>query len=84
LGVGSVTKDNTKGQFFIRDRNKINNILFPIFDKYPLLTSKMFNYNKFKEAYFILEAINLTKEEKDKKLFELKSKMLPDSYISYG
>jgi hypothetical protein len=82
LGVGSVTKDNTKAQFFIRDRKNLKNIIFPIFDKYSLLTSKMFNYYKFKQAYFILENTNLTKEEKDKKLYGLKNKNLPQNYVS--
>lgn len=82
LGIGSVTKDNTKGQFFIRDRKKLNEIIFPIFDKYPLLTSKMFNYNKFKQAYCILEDVNLTKDEKYKKLFDLKNKAIPNNFIS--
>jgi hypothetical protein len=82
LGVGSVTKDSTKAQFFIRDRKKLNEIIFPIFDKYPLLTSKMFNYDKFKQAYSVLEDVNLTKEEKDIKLFELKDRAIPENYIS--
>lgn len=37
LGVGSVTKDNTKGQFFIRDRKHIETNILSIFDKYPVL-----------------------------------------------
>lgn len=82
LGVGSITKDNTKAQFFIRDRKKLNQIIFPIFDKYPLLTSKMFNYDRFKQAYYILENHNLTKDEKDKKLFILKDKIIPQNYIA--
>lgn len=84
LGIGSVTKDGTKAQFFIRDRKKLNNIIFPIFDEYPLLTSKMFNYNKFKQAYFILENSNLTKEEKYENLFKLKNQVIPNNYISSG
>jgi len=77
-----VTKDNTKGQFFIRDRKKLNEIIFPIFDKYPLLTSKMFNYDKFKQAYFILEDNTLTRSEKEEKLFILKNKIVSENYIS--
>ena len=46
LGVGSVNKDNLKGQFVIRDRKKLADFIFPIFDKYPLLTSKLFDYIK--------------------------------------
>lgn len=82
LGVGSVTKDNTKGQFFIRDRKKLESVIFPIFDKYPLLTSKMFNYKKFKKAHSILEDNTLTKDEKDKALFQLRDEELPKDYIS--
>jgi len=82
LKVGSVTKDGTKGLFFIRDRKMLNGIIFPIFDKYPLLTSKMFNYKKFKEAYVILDNNSLSKDEKDKKLFILKDEQVPINYIS--
>ena len=53
LGVGSVTKDGTKGQFFIRDRKQLDKIIFSIFDKYTVLTSKQFNYLRFKQAFFI-------------------------------
>ena len=61
LGVGSVTKDNTKGQFFIRDRKHIETIILPIFDKYPFLTSKYFYYLKLKKALNILNNVSLTK-----------------------
>ena len=40
LGYGSVTKDGTKAQFFIRDRKVIEKRILPIFDKHKLLTSK--------------------------------------------
>jgi hypothetical protein len=82
LGVGSVTKDNTKGQFFIRDRKKLETVIFPIFDKYPLLTSKYFNYLRFKQAFYILENASLSKDEKDQKLFALKGQSIPENYIS--
>ena len=82
LGVGSITRDNYKSQFFIRDRNKIEKYIFPIFDKYPLLTSKQFNYLKFKKAFLILNDVNKTKDEKDKELFILKNENLPSDYVS--
>ena len=80
LGVGSVTKDNTKGQFFIRDRKTLETIIFPIFDKYPLLTSKQFNFLRLKQALCILKDPCLTKDEKDKKLFALKNESIPVNY----
>lgn len=69
LGIGSITKDNSKGQILIRDRKKLASVIFPIFDKYPLKTSKYFNYLKLKRAFNILNDPNLTKIEKDKLLF---------------
>lgn len=82
LGVGSVTKDNSKGQFFIRDRKIIEEVLLPIFDNYPLLTSKYFDYLKFKKALAILKNLGLTKEERDIKLLNLKNSKVPHEYKS--
>lgn len=67
LGFGTITKDGNKCQILIRDRKKLKTII-EIFDKYPLLTSKYFNYLKFREAFFILQNELVTKEEKDSKL----------------
>lgn len=82
LGIGSVTIDGTKGQILIRDRKKLEKVIFPIFNKYPLLTSKQFNYDRFKQAFFILEDNSLTKDEKDQKLLILKNETMPENYIS--
>jgi hypothetical protein len=82
LGVGSVTKDNTKGQFFIRDRKKLETVIFPIFDKYPLLSCKHFSYIRFKEAWCILEDKSLTIEQKNEALKFLLSVQLPNDYVS--
>ncbi len=82
LGAGSVTKDNTKGQFFIRDRKTIETIILPIFDKYTLLTSKYFDYLRFKKALDVLNDISLTKENKNIKLLKLKNSKLPYNYKS--
>jgi hypothetical protein len=84
LGFGSVYVDtvNLIADFRIRDRKTIGSVILPIFDKYPLLTSKYYSYIKFKEAYNILENDNLTTQEKDKLLLDLTSKKMPDNYIS--
>ena len=82
LGVSTVTKYKTKGQILIRDRKKIAKFIIPIFDKYPLLTSKQFNYEKFKKAFYILEDSSLSREEKDNQLFYLKNKEVDPNYIS--
>ena len=65
----------------IRDRKKLASIIFPILDKYPLLTSKQFNYLKFKEAYKILEDNNYTKTQKDELMLSL-NKEINNDYIS--
>jgi hypothetical protein len=72
LEVGYIIKDNLRSQFIISDRSKLKNIIFPIFDKYSLLTNKKIDYLKFKQAYFLLEDTNLTQYEKDKTLFIIK------------
>lgn len=82
LGIGTITKDNSKGQILIRDKKKLESVIFPIFDKYPLLTSKYFNYLKLKKAFNILNDTSLNKVEKNKLLFVLKEKDIPQGYIS--
>lgn len=83
LGVGSITKDgNTKAQFFVRDRKQIEDVIVPIFDKYPLLTSKYFDYARFRKALDVFNDPSLTKTERDLKLSELKNSEVPSGCIS--
>lgn len=84
LGIGNINKeDKTKMvNYRIRDRKKLLEIIFPIFDKNPLLTSKYFDYLKFKEAFNILEDSNLTKTQKDELMYNLVKKVPSESYIS--
>ena len=82
LGVGSITEDGNKVQFFIRNRKTIETVIIPVFDKYSLLTVKYFDYLKLKKALFVLNNNELTKEEKDQELIKIKSSKLADNYIS--
>lgn len=82
LKVGSITKDGTKAQYFIRDREAIETILLPIFDKYPLLTTKYFDYIKLKKALAVLNNESLTKEEKNRKLLAIKKSAPNKDYVS--
>jgi hypothetical protein len=66
----------------IRDRNKLSEVIFPIFDKYPLLTSKYFYYMKFKEAYKILVDTSLTKAQQDELMLALVKIVPSEGYIS--
>ena len=82
LGYGSVTKDGTKAQFIIRDRKVIENIILPIFDKHKLLTSKEFNYVRFRKALFILNDDTINKDKKNAELLNLKNLSIPTDYKS--
>jgi len=73
VGKVSVESNRNMASFRIRDRKTIGNLIIPIFDKYPLLTTKYFNFDKFKQAYFILENPILNKIEKNNLLESLKS-----------
>ena len=85
LGVGSVSvpnsKDNT-AEFRIRNIQHLIQYILPIFDKYPLLTSKHFNYSLFKKAILIMNDSSLSTEEKNKLISQIKSQSLPENYIS--
>jgi hypothetical protein len=84
LRVGSVSVESNKdmGSFRIRDRKQLANVIFPIFDQYPLLTTKYFNYAKFKQAYAILEDSKLTKSERNTSIETLLLTKPDESYIS--
>lgn len=84
LNIGNIyiEKNGTLAHFRIRDLTVLESIIFPIFDKYPLLTSKYFNYIKFKQAHTILTNQTLTLLDKDILLFNLINTPLPLGYIS--
>jgi hypothetical protein len=83
LGVGKVSIESNRhmASFIIRDRRTLGSVIIPIFNKYSLLTSKYFNFDKFKQAYFILENPALSKLERNKLLEALKC---TSPYGSYG
>ncbi len=84
LGIGNINKEgqNKLVNYRIRDRNKLAEVIFPIFNKYPLLTTKYFNYIKFKEAYRILEDTTTTKNQVDELMFNLVKTLPSIDYIS--
>lgn len=84
LGYGTVQIEskNNMADYRLRKLDKIYQILFPIFDKYPLLTSKNFDYIKFKKAYQIMTDSSITDKEKNNLLLVLKDKKKPINYFS--
>ena len=73
IGVGSVNeeKNTNMAQYSVYSREKLKKYIIPIFDTYPLLTRKYFNYKKFKEAFNILDNINLSFKEKNELIEKL-------------
>jgi len=73
IGAGSVSKEkNTKmAQYSLYSREKLKKYIIPIFDEYPLLTNKHYDYDKFKKALNILENNILSYEEKNQLIEKL-------------
>lgn len=83
LGVGQISvASNGDAEFRIRDTKKIVQHIIPIFDKYPLLTSKYYNYNLFKQVAVIKTNSLLSKAQRHILILELKSKIRHDNYVS--
>jgi hypothetical protein len=83
LGVGEVSVAlNGEAEFRIRDTEKIIQYIIPIFDKYPLLTSKYYNYDLFKQVAIIKTNSLLSKTQKHELISKLKSNVRPDNYVS--
>lgn len=78
LNIGKINKEKKTNMvnYRITKLEHIGKYIIPLFDKYPCLTSKQFNYLKFKEAYYILINKDMSKEEKNSKLNILKLKIL--------
>lgn len=86
LNIGSVSNNDKNNpniiSYKVRDKKSLLNIIIPIFDKYPLLTSKRFNYLKFKTCLLISEDSNLSQMEKLYKINNIKNIKLIDNYMS--
>ena len=85
LGIGQVKTDNINkmSSYLITDKDKILKYIIPIFDKYPLLTSKKYNYDIFKECLLISNDFSLNHNEKINKIYNLYyNKSIPNNYIS--
>lgn len=86
LGVGSVhvESDNNMASFRIRRVDLIVSHIVPIFDRYPLLTSKQYHYELFKQAALVHSNREIDKLEKHEKLrnIKLSNVNIPHHYIS--
>lgn len=73
LGIGNIkTNKLNMSSYKVTKLEHIGKYIIPLFDKYPLLTSKQINYERFKKAYYIMVNKNLSSLEKNRKLNEIK------------
>lgn len=84
LSVGSITIETSKkmGTFRIRDRKMLKEIIIPIFETYPLLTSKFFSYIKFRDAISVMNNDSLTKNEKNSLILQILKTKIDKDFVS--
>jgi len=82
LGVGSVRKDKLgMAHFLVRDTKSLIQVILPIFDSFPLLTSKEFSYIQFKNCLHISKDSSLTMDEKFALIEKEKKNKCPETFI---
>lgn len=84
LGIGTIQidKKNSMGSYTIRNVKLFETIIFPIFDKYPLLTTKFFYYERLKKIYFVWTNNNLNKYDKNIQILNLLNQIPMNNYIA--
>lgn len=84
LKVGKIiiSKNNNISSYLIRDKESLLNVIIPIFDKYPLLTTKRYSYLKFKECLIISNNNSLTQIDKLILINNIKNNKINNNYIS--
>jgi hypothetical protein len=84
LGYGSINKNSGKNmaEFRITDRKTLLNLIVPLFQKYPLYSTKYFYFLRWKKALEVLENTLYTSIEKNEILTGLKKQTPLDTYIS--
>lgn len=85
VGQIQVEKNCEMAKFRIRNQEHLLIKILPIFDEFPLLTSKQFDYDLFKKAILINNDSNLLRDEKNLRLISLliqKKEGLPVGYKS--
>lgn len=82
LGVGNINKSGGMINYEITNKKNIKEIILPIFDNYKLLSSKRFNYLKFKECILIMDNENLSRELKIDLIKFIKKIDIPKNYKS--
>lgn len=73
LGIGTIGFDYSSNQlqYCIRNQAHLSSHIFPIFDRFPMISAKHFDYLRVKEAYRVLENDLLDSNEKEAQLVQI-------------
>ena len=73
LGIGTISSDSSSNmlQYRIRNRTHLSSHIFPIFDRFPMISAKHFDFLRVKEAYRVLENHLLDSNEKEAQLVQI-------------
>lgn len=82
LDIGRIVKDKTMSSYVITRRDHLINIILPIFNNNKLLTSKYFNYLKFKESLLLYDNKDISIKESIDKIKKIKEVNIPLDYKS--
>lgn len=84
LGVGTIVIEHKSnmGSFLIRNKKIIESVIFPIFDKYSLLTTKFFYYLRFKKIFTISQDKTINPIEKKNIILNLLNQKPCSNYVS--
>lgn len=76
LGVGHIGLDRRSNmlQYRVRNRKHLSDSIFPIFDQYPMISGKNYDFLRVKEAYKILENDCIDLLEKEAQLLTIYQK----------
>lgn len=72
IGAGIIRSDSSgMSHYLVRDKKLLISKILPIFNKYPLLTKKRFNFIRFKNAIDIWQNTSLSQTDKIKLIDDL-------------
>ena len=73
LKIGTIGFDSSSNmiQYRIRNRAHLSSHIFPIFDRFPMISAKHFDFLRVKEAYKVLENHLLDSDEKEAQLVQI-------------
>ena len=86
LGIGTISSDSSSDmlQYRIRNRSHLESHIFPIFDRFPMISAKHFDYLRVKEAYKVLENHLLDSKKKEAQLVQIYQSRKSQDPIFFG